>query len=170
MEIDNKACVDVPAIIKSSIRSAVEGDQTAEAARILLKTDDFLLLFLSYLTNSKDTVNDPFLTSPKVVQSILSFSVRNFLIKSLAEEWAELAEKESSDDKIKQQRVKNTTSTRDTENSMIIILLHTFPKLMISSEYLSWCLRIKIAKNSESRMMRSVLEMRFESNNRSRYL
>ena len=152
--------------VEACINPPIEWDQTAEAARILLKTDDFLMVFLSYLVNSEHTISDSLLTSPKVLQSILEYSVRNFLMKSLAEEFCEMVPlTDDHEAERHSMQTNNSSNSKDTENHMIMVLLHAFPKFMLSSEYRAWCLRIMIAKNTESRMMRSVIEMNhYESN------
>lgn len=145
-------------------------DQTAEAMRILLRTDDFLMVFLNYLNNSKFALSDSFLTSGKVMQNILEYSKRNSSAKAAAESYLDAVINEMNSHDIHRLETNCIDESIADENFMIIIVLYAFPKLMISQDYRSWCLRIRIDKNSESRIMRAEVEMNYEFRNLHRIL
>lgn len=141
--------------------------QTAGATRILLNTDDFLMTVLTYLINSKCVIPDSFFTGHEVLQVIYEYSSRNSSTKFLAESFVEAIVNKMTFDEVKKLDVAlSSRCVQNVEDAMIMIVLYTFPGLMSSPEYRSWCLRIKIDKNSESRIMRREIETKFENNNK----
>ena len=59
---------------KTSIYAS-ESEQTTQAMKILLRTDDFLTMVLNYLNNDKDAMYDSFLTSGQIIQNIFQILI-----------------------------------------------------------------------------------------------
>lgn len=152
--------------LKENISTGI--NQTAEAMRILLRTDDFLMVFLNYLKFSIFTISDSYLTSANVMQNILAYSKRNSSTTLVAESFLDAVIDQMNSYDIHQFERNFDDSAIADENLMIIVVLNAFPRLMLSSEYKSWCLRIKIDKNSESRIMKAEIEMNYEFKNLNR--
>lgn len=140
-------------------------NQTAEAMRILLRTDDFLMVFLNYLKCSKFVISDSFLTSAQVMQNIVEYSRRSSSTTLVADSFLDAVIDQMNSYEIHQFERNYDDNRIADENLMIIIALYAFPKLIMSSQYQSWCLRIRIDKNSESRLMKAEVEMNYEFQN-----
>ena len=106
-------------------------DEALARMKILLRTDEFLIAFLLYLTkNCNFAATDPFLSSTRVIQNIIDFSGRSLLTQSFADVYFEAAMNELTADEI-QQKVKNLIdNTVANENLMAETALYVFPKFM----------------------------------------
>ena len=149
-------------------QSSLVTDQTFEAMRILLRTDDFLFAFLSYLVNNKAALSDPFLTSTRVLQNIIDYSNRDSIsnvTQSLAEKFLEVVFDKLSTEET-QQRVNDLIDdTVADENLMIRTVFYDFQSFALSLQYQSWVIFMKSEKKSTSQMMLlRLIEMRRASN------
>ena len=143
---------------KTSIYAS-ESEQTTQAMRILLRTDDFLTMVLNYLNNDKDAMYDSFLTSGEIIQNIFQYSTRSSSTKSLAESFIEAVIGKMNAKEIHQFEKECSEDSAADENLMIMTVLKMCPSLLSSREYRYWLLRIKIDRNSESHMMRKMVEL-----------
>ena len=137
---------------------------------ILLRADDFLILFLNYITQDKDALYDPFLTSPKILQNIFHYSARSSTTKFLAQSFIEaVVDKMALDSTFLLEANSEADHILD-ENLFIVTALVFFPNLQSRPEYRSWCDKTASNKNYESQLVRRIIERNFEFKNRIRIL
>ena len=162
-------CIEIPQNIESNLKICTSlqsqtNNEIIDATRALLRTDDFLMIFLNYLTRTQDVLTVSFLTDWDIISHIVQYSSRNPYIHTLADSFVQsvmmthMTEADIMIQKFEQARISPPNSVAN-EMIMIKIVLHSFSKLLSSSEYISWCLRIKIDKNLESQRLRKVVEM-----------
>ena len=116
----------------STAAESCQSDECYEAMRILLKTNDFLIDVLLYLTiNIKFAATDTFLSSVRVIQNIIDFSSRSSLTQSFADNFFDALMNELTTDKIQQMVMACVDNTVANENLMVETALYIFPRFHI---------------------------------------